>query len=886
MNMYTAGDMHELESLHWYRLRTTLACTRTSPSMGAHPIAIFQAIVKGVTLLLGGGEPAPQEELRVFFHLTGRRHTTRLNRNDKLSLEVLFCGYSGKYAEQWREALPVYLDDPLTGKNFDIVELGEVEERNLAMLAAEHGELPTEGEICLDFLTPLPFKPERDKNRVFISTNLFMQILNRRLSRLFGREMVFRFGDDDFYLLPYYWNYTEIRHPSRSQEGQTQYLNGCAGKLYIRGHFARLVPWILIASELHTGTKLSNSQGYFSILADPPAFFQAFFPRKNAIHSIIHEVLERYDNAAESLALTESYPFNDEQFAAALANELATGDYTPSLSTAFAIPRKYGEDRIVEQLKFRDLIVQQYLLKLVGDIFDRFFEEGSIGFRKGMSRLKAAELIRSALREGYCFIIESDIEDFFPSVDLIKLRELLEHYLPIKDSVMIAALMKCATAGCVLNGKMIERTRGLAQGSPLSPILANLYLDSFDERMEALQVRMVRFSDDFVIMVKSREQAEAILVRAEEFLAGIGLRLNGDKTSIKHISEGIQFLGMRIDGAEVRDSSMDDTRQFKKPLYIVEPFTFLALNGDAIEIHKNKEVLESIPLRRVGEIMIMEKASFSTGLIRRCTDMNIPVTITLNSGYYITTIKPDSKKYLAIAHDHARRYYTLTDTEILCIAKEIAAGKIANYISLFQQRYEAGLNNFIHELERIICRIHQTADVNEVRGHEGSAAKKVYAHINDLIENPDFHIKKRGRMEPDRINALLNFGYYLLFSRVNATVRSAGLNPYLGFLHSPHDNYESLVCDIEELFRSRIDRLIIKMINLNILRDTHFMEKEKRMVLSGEGIRSFIHQFEAELERKNSRNELSLKENIHLQVQVMKRYLLENKTFSLYEWKV
>ena len=875
-----------LESLHWYRLCTTLACTRTAPAMSAHPIAVFQAIVKGVTLSLGGGEPAPQEELKVFFHLAGRRHTSRLNRNDKLILEIMFCGYSRKYAEQWREAFEEYLADPQTGKNYDIVELGEVEERNQAILAAEHGELPSDGEICLDFLTPLPFKPERDKNRVFISTNGFMQILTRRLSRLFGKELVYRFGDDDFYLLPYYWNYTEIRHPSRSQEGQTQYLNGCAGKLYIRGHFAGLLPWLLVASELHTGTKLSNSQGYFSLLADPPPFFQAFFPRKNAVHGIIHEVLERYDNAAESLALTESYPFNDEQFAEALSNELSSGDYTPSPSTAFAIPRKHGDDRIVEQLKFRDLIVQQYLLKMVGDIFDRFFDECSIGFRKGMSRLKAAELIQSALKEEFCFIIESDIEDFFPSVDLLKLRELLEHYLPLKDSMMVASLMKCATTGSVLNGKMVERTRGLAQGSPLSPILANLYLDSFDERMESLQVRMVRFADDFVIMVKSREQADTILARAEEFLAGIGLRLKGEKTSIKHISEGIQFLGMRIDGSEVRESSADDTRQFKKPLYIVEPFTFLALNGDAIEIHKDKRVLESIPLRRVGEIMIMEKASFSTGLIRRCTDMNIPVTITLNSGYYVTTIKPDSKKYLAIAHDHARRYYTLSDTETLCIAKDIAAGKIANYISLFRQRYEAGLNNFIHELERIIGRIHQSADVNQVRGHEGSAAKKVYVRLNDLIENPDFHIKKRGRNEPDKINALLNFGYYLLFSRLNATVRSAGLNPYLGFLHSPHDNYESLVCDIEELFRSRIDRLIIKMINLNMLRDTHFIEKEKRIVLTGEGIRLYIHQFEAELERKNSKNELSLKENIHLQVQVMKRYLLENKTFSLYEWKV
>jgi hypothetical protein len=71
----------------------------------------------------------------------------------------------------------------------------------------------------------------------------------------------------------------------------------------------------------------------------------------------------------------------------------------------------------------------------------------------------------------------------------------------------------------------------------------------------------------------------------------------------------------------------------------------------------------------------------------------------------------------------------------------------------------------------------------------------------------------------------------LLFSRINATVRTVGLNPYLGFLHSPQDNYESLVCDIEELFRARIDRFIIRLTNLKVVKRDDFVEAERGLYL-------------------------------------------------------
>ncbi len=95
-------------------------------------------------------------------------------------------------------------------------------------------------------------------------------------------------------------------------------------------------------------------------------------------------------------------------------------------------------------------------------------------------------------KQGYQYVIESDIEDFFPSVDIRILSGLLDFYIPQNDTCLKNIILKSIKNGYVLNGVFYDRIKGLAQGNPLSPVLANLYLDSFDERMKLWNVRMVR----------------------------------------------------------------------------------------------------------------------------------------------------------------------------------------------------------------------------------------------------------------------------------------------------------------------------------------------------------------------------------------------------------
>ena len=873
------------KKISWYRLTVTLLGKKPSTVMKSHAVSVIQAIIKAVSSNCKPFASLESENLPVF-HMKNKKHTFKMKPFDQIPVEIFFFKNSLGDAIQWKECLANYLADEKNSRTFELFNMGEVEERNFNVLSSELNIEQTEGEICLEFLIPLPFKREKGKNRSYISKTHFIQRFEKRFSRLFGKEFKYECSKDNFSILPYYWNYTEIIHQSKSQPGKTQYVNGWVGKFYIKGKFRDFLPFIILGSELHTGTKLSNSQGYYRIHKESVPYFRKIFPTKKGTLSVIRDVIERYDQALESLSQDEMYPFEEQAYAEELCDEIIKGEYIPSQNTAFIVKCKNRRDRLVEQLSFKDLIISQYLLITVSKIFDTFFEEESIGFRKGISRKKAVGMVESAIIEGFTYVIESDIEDFFPSVDLTVLKNLIDFYLPEKDICLKNLLKKIIENGYILNGKYCERLKGLALGNPLSPILSNIYLDSFDEQIKKLDVKLIRYADDFIILCRSLKDAENLLSKTSTFLSEIGLRIKKEKTAIKPIKNGFQFLGITFDGKKETDITNYGLKLFKKPLYITEPYVFLSLNGDAINIKKDKRIIETIPIRRISEVMVMEKTVFSTGLIRKCVENNIPFTVSLNTGYYITTIKPDSKKYYDISYEHSKKFYSLSETELLCIAKEFAAGKINNYISFFKQKYIKGQNILLNELYGSVSRISQSGDIHEIRGIEGITARKIYEKLNNHIENTRFHIERRNRRNPDRINSLLNFGFYLLFSRINATVRGVGLNPYLGFLHSPKNNYESLVCDVEELFRSRIVRFIVRLINLKIITEDDFVESERGFYLNRDGVAKYLSHFEAEMNKKGTSTSLSLKQHIYAQVSNIKNWILENKSLSFYNWKV
>lgn len=271
-----------------------------------------------------------------------------------------------------------------------------------------------------------------------------------------------------------------------------------------------------------------------------------------------------------------------------------------------------------------------------------------------------------------------------------------------------------------------------------------------------------------ILLARSREEAERALGDAETCLASLGLRLNHEKTAVRHIRDGVSFLGIAFDGSEVAVASEEWLRLFKEPLYVTEPYLFLGISGDALEIRRHREVIETIPIRRISEIMVLEMAIFSAAVVRKCAENGIPLTLTLNTGYFVATVKPDSRRHYDICHLHARRYESLSDTEILCLAKEFAAGKVTNYAALFRQRCSKGTDLFLGSLARIAEAIRQARSLNEVRDHEKAAAEQIYRRFDDLIEHKAFRLRKREtKKNSDRMLAIIKTPSFPIIMRAS-----------------------------------------------------------------------------------------------------------------------
>ncbi len=188
-----------------------------------------------------------------------------------------------------------------------------------------------------------------------------------------------------------------------------------------------------------------------------------------------------------------------------------------------------------------DRVLQTALAMVMQPLFEAAFEDCSFAYRQGRGVRQAVERIGALQRQGYRWVVDGDIEAFF---DQIPHAPLLAEVADVVGDRSVVWLVGHWLAAPVSDqGVVTVSTLGVAQGSPISPMLANLYLDHLDEALLSEDLALVRFADDFVILTRTRAQAEAALELTEQTLEGLQLKLNDHKTRIVHLDAGLDFLG-------------------------------------------------------------------------------------------------------------------------------------------------------------------------------------------------------------------------------------------------------------------------------------------------------------------------------------------------------
>lgn len=292
-------------------------------------------------------------------------------------------------------------------------------------------------------------------------------------------------------------------------------------------------------------------------------------------------------------------------------------------------------------------------------------------------------------------------------------------------------------------------------------------------------------------------------------------------------------------------------------LHVVAQGTAIGISGDSLVVKPREGSDVKHPARGVETVMLHGFNQISTQAIRKCVEHGIGVHWLSVSGHHTASLVPD----VGQVQRRIRQYKALTDEDTCTrLAKQLAAAKVEGQYR-YLMRASRGDDEARTEIQRsldgiqpLLAEIAKCSNRDSLRGLEGTAAVHYFAALRKLLgpQVPEaFHSVNRSRRPPqDRFNALLSYGYGLLYTSVMRAILATGLEPALGFFHTPRSSAHPLVLDLMELFRVTLwDITLIGSLNRGQWHpDSDFAITRAKVWLSDEGRKKAIGLFEDRLQ--------------------------------------
>lgn len=631
-------------------------------------------------------------------------------------------------------------------------------------------------------------------------------------------------------------------------------LGGAVGRVHLADVPPHLIAPLVLGQYLRVGKNTRFGFGRYRIVELGAGGDEPFGPTrsKSLVDRAFHAPL------VDELAAAADGRLGAGAVRSAVSRVLS-GDYVPGPAIRLTIPRADGSPRQLSIPNDLDRLLQRCVLSLLAPAVDAFLETASMAYRRGLGRHQAAKRIEQLWDEGYRYALRSDIANFFDSVNHEMLRERLDGYLG--DATLTHVVMQWVSAHAPP-----PPGTGLPTGSPLSPVLSNLFLDRFDEWVEAAGGRLVRYADDFLILYRTAEEAEAAWKVAKDAAERLALSLNEAKSAMIHLADGFTFLGFQFccpDPAEPQRWQPNEVGGPPRPVdrlgwrdtsqrsaggdaggpparttnEVVLPGetgriapheeTVVIIGSDVLELDADDTGHELIAtttrfpggrrvdLRRVEHLTLLGLPALTRRALQALSEHEVVTYFAPHSGIARDVLQPlsdDGDPDLIERQVSAARN---PDAGVR-FGRALIAAKLCNYAALASATDSAPAPEGRSEMS-LAQRLRAAAEsagaaatVPQLMGIEGAAAAQWYRHLRYRVPKwCDFtHRVAPGASDP--VNILLNIGFTILFREAERAARDAGLLPQVGLLHRPSTQFASLAADLMEPFRHLIDRCVIE----------------------------------------------------------------------------
>lgn len=431
----------------------------------------------------------------------------------------------------------------------------------------------------------------------------------------------------------------------------------------------------------------------------------------------------------------------------ALADELAEGAWQPDPVYRVEIPKSRGGFRVLGVPSLADRIVERALLRVIDPVIDPLLLPWSFAYRRGLGVKDALAALAEARDEGLPWVARADIDDCFPSIPRWEVMRRVRETIGDERIVhLVGLLLDRPVAGT--RQARADRGLGLHQGSPVSPVLSNLYLDAFDRGMLQAGWRVIRYGDDFAIPTASRADAERALVSASTELEALRLELNVGKSHVASFDEGERFLG-EVTTASTINRGETLSHPLETVVYVDRQGALVRSKGDRLVVTDGDESLLRLGLRRVRQVVCYGRVGLTTAFLHRAVDRGIEVVLLTEQGSLggrLTTPMTSDPQV-------RRAQYRAADDDGECrrLATALVDGKVGNLrVALLRaaRREDNEQAAFAADLlAEMATDLGSRPSLDALRGVEGTASREYFQALRRMLD-PEWGFGGRQRRPP------------------------------------------------------------------------------------------------------------------------------------------